>query len=103
MATIPWPLERRKVSIGTRGRAFGTACIHEHACIRWSMLWLDPTQRERLVEIRDNLTARIGDARAKPGSAKSKDPRHLRLARAEVEPRRVDEVGHVLAFVTGQP
>ena len=27
------------------------------------MLWPDPTQRERLVEIRDNLTARIAEAR----------------------------------------
>ncbi|WP_371648767.1 MULTISPECIES: hypothetical protein [unclassified Streptomyces] len=26
--------ERRKVSIGACGRAFGTPCIHEHACIR---------------------------------------------------------------------
>ena len=26
--------ERRKVSIGTCGRAFGTPCIHEHACLR---------------------------------------------------------------------
>ncbi|HET9116958.1 MAG TPA: hypothetical protein VFN75_02600 [Pseudonocardiaceae bacterium] len=54
--------ERRKVSTGTCGRAFGTPCIHEHACIRCSMLWPDPAQRERLVEIRDNLTARITEA-----------------------------------------
>jgi hypothetical protein len=55
--------ERRKVSTGTCGRAFATPCIHEHACIRCPMLWPDPTQRERLVEIRDNLTARIAEAR----------------------------------------
>src|SRR5680860_907443 len=54
--------ERRKVSTGTCGRAFGTACSHEHACIRCPMLWPDPTQRDRLVEIRDNLTARIAEA-----------------------------------------
>ncbi|MFE4520167.1 tyrosine-type recombinase/integrase [Kitasatospora sp. NPDC056783] len=54
--------EKRKVSIGTCGRSFGTACIHEHACIRCSMLWPDPAQRVRLVEIRDNLTARIAEA-----------------------------------------
>jgi len=54
--------ERRKVSIGTCGRAFGTPCIHEHACVRCPMLWPDPTQRDRLVEIRDNLTARIAEA-----------------------------------------
>jgi integrase len=54
--------ERRKVSTGTCGRAFGTPCIHEHACIRCSMLWPDPAQRDRLVEIRDNLAARIAEA-----------------------------------------
>jgi hypothetical protein len=54
--------ERRKVSAGTCGRAFGTPCIHEHACIRCPMLWPDPAQRERLTEIRDNLLARIAEA-----------------------------------------
>lgn len=54
--------ERRKVSTGTCGRAFGTACIHEHACVRCPMLWPDPAQRDRLVEIRDNLNARIVEA-----------------------------------------
>jgi integrase len=54
--------ERRKVSIGTCARAFGTPCIHEHACIRCPMLWPDPAQRDRLVEIRDNLIARIAEA-----------------------------------------
>lgn len=54
--------ERRKVSIGTCARAFATPCIHEHACVRCPMLWPDPDQRHRLVEIRDNLTARIVEA-----------------------------------------
>ncbi len=54
--------ERRKVSTGTCARAFGTPCIHEHACIRCPMLWPDPQQRPRLVEIRDNLSARIAEA-----------------------------------------
>lgn len=54
--------ERRKVSIGTCGRAFGSACIHEHACVRCALLWPDPAQRTRLVEIRDNLVARIEEA-----------------------------------------
>ncbi len=55
--------ERRKVSIGTCGRSFGSPCIHEHACVRCSMLWPDPSQRHRLIEIRDNLVARIAEAR----------------------------------------
>ena len=54
--------ERRKVSTGSCGRAFGTPCIHEHACVRCPMLWPDPAQRGRLAEIRDNLVARIGEA-----------------------------------------
>ncbi|MYS81779.1 site-specific integrase [Embleya scabrispora] len=54
--------ERRKVSIGTCGRAFGTPCIHEHACVRCSMLRPDPAQRPRLAELRDNLAARIAEA-----------------------------------------
>ncbi|MGV4926565.1 integrase [Streptomyces sp. BHT-5-2] len=54
--------ERRKVSIGTCGRSFSTPCIHEHACVRRPMLWPDPAQRDRMVEIRDNLHARIAEA-----------------------------------------
>ena len=54
--------ERRKVSLGTCGRAFAAACIHEHACIRCSLLWPDPAQRDRLLEVRDNLIARIAEA-----------------------------------------
>ena len=54
--------ERRKVSLGTCGRAFGTPCIHEHACVRCPLLRPDPVQRPRLIEIRDNLHARIDEA-----------------------------------------
>jgi len=54
--------EKRKVATGTCGRAFGTPCIHEHACIRCPMLWPDPAQHDRLLEIRDNLLARIAEA-----------------------------------------
>ncbi|MGW0538611.1 integrase [Streptomyces sp. NPDC003032] len=54
--------EKRKVSIGTCARAFGSPCIHEHACVRCSLLRPDPAQRARLAEIRDNLIARITEA-----------------------------------------
>jgi integrase len=54
--------ERRKVSVGTCGRAFATPCIHEHACVRCALLWPDPQQQPRLQEIRDNLAARIAEA-----------------------------------------
>ncbi|MCQ6251250.1 hypothetical protein [Streptomyces malaysiensis] len=53
--------ERRKLSVGTCVRAYGTAWIHEHACVRCSLLRPDPAQRGRLVEIRDNLVGRIAE------------------------------------------
>lgn len=59
--------ERRKLSVGTCARAYGTACIHEHACVRCSLLRPDPAQRGRLVEIRDNLLDRIAEAEREPG------------------------------------
>ena len=54
--------EKRKVSIGTCARAFSSPCVHEHACVRCSLLRPDPAQRSRLEEIRDNLIARIAEA-----------------------------------------
>lgn len=55
--------ERRRVALGDCGRAYGTSCIHEHSCLRCSLLRPDPVQRPRLLEIRDNLTDRINEAR----------------------------------------
>src|SRR5664279_3471277 len=54
--------ERRQVSTGICARAFATPCLHEHACICCPVLRPDPHQRPRLVEIRDNLLARIAEA-----------------------------------------
>ncbi len=34
----------------------------ERLCVRCPMLWPDPHQRPRLVEIRDNLSARVSEA-----------------------------------------
>ncbi|MCQ4206431.1 tyrosine-type recombinase/integrase [Streptomyces longispororuber] len=55
--------EHRKVSLGSCGRAYGTGCIHEHASIRCPLLRPDSAQLPRLLEIRDNLLARIDEAR----------------------------------------
>ena len=55
--------ERRKVALGTCGRSYATPCIHEHACVRCPLLRPDITQRGRLIEVRDNLIARIAEAR----------------------------------------
>ncbi|TWP32819.1 tyrosine-type recombinase/integrase [Leekyejoonella antrihumi] len=57
--------EKRKVSIGTCARAYATPCVHEHACVRCALLRVDPAQRPRLEEIRDNLHARITEAEHK--------------------------------------
>jgi hypothetical protein len=54
--------EKRKVSAGTCARAFASPCVHEHACVRCSLLRPDPAQRGRLEEIRDNLHDRIAEA-----------------------------------------
>jgi integrase len=55
--------ERRKVALGTCGRSYATGCIHEHSCLRCPLLRPDPAGRHRIEEIRDNLHARIDEAR----------------------------------------
>ncbi|MFE2261729.1 tyrosine-type recombinase/integrase [Streptomyces griseosporeus] len=53
---------KRKLALGNCGRAFGTDCIHEHACVRCPVLIVDVGELPRLVEIRDNLADRIAEA-----------------------------------------
>ena len=53
---------QRKLELGTCGRAYGTGCQHEHACIRCPMLRPDPAQHERLRVIIDSLEERIAEA-----------------------------------------
>lgn len=55
--------ELRKVALGVCTRDFGTPCVHEHSCVRCPQLRPDPAQEPRLLEIRDNLQARITEAR----------------------------------------
>ncbi|MCK8476470.1 tyrosine-type recombinase/integrase [Microbacterium aurugineum] len=55
----------RKLSLGTCGRAWGASCEHEHACVRCSLLRPDPAALERFIEIRDNISERIEEAREK--------------------------------------
>jgi hypothetical protein len=52
--------ERRKVSTGTCGRAFGTACIHEHACLTEMILRTHPRRLSKIVtrRYRENLGLR---------------------------------------------
>jgi len=64
--------EHRKVAVGDCGRSYDTPCIHEHSCLRCPLLRPDPAARPRLVQIRDNLIARIAEAES-----------HRRLGEAE--------------------
>jgi hypothetical protein len=54
--------ERRRIALGDCGRSYATPCIHEHSCLRCPLLRPSPTQRGRIVEIHDNLVARIAEA-----------------------------------------
>ena len=55
--------EKRKVELGICGRAYGTPCQHEHACVRCPMLRPDPAQHHRLEEIVNNLHDRLAEAK----------------------------------------
>jgi integrase len=87
--------ERRQVSIGTCARAFSTPCIHEHACVRCPMLWPDPNQQPRLIEIRDNLTARVAEAQTE-GWAGEVEGLQISLAGANNKLAQIDNRLNVL-------
>jgi hypothetical protein len=53
---------KRTLELGTCGRAYGTGCQHEHACIRCPMLRPDPAQQPRLEQIIATLTERLAEA-----------------------------------------
>ena len=82
--------ERRKVALGTCGRAFGTACIHEHSCVRCPLLRPDPTQRPRLAEIHNNLLERIAEAK-REGWLGEVDGLQVSLAAARQKLAHIDE------------
>jgi hypothetical protein len=63
MGTVPRPLRTPQALPRHLRPLLRHPCIHEHACLRCSLLRPDPAQRPRLVEIRDNLHARIAEAR----------------------------------------
>ncbi|MFI6850492.1 integrase [Kitasatospora sp. NBC_00085] len=53
---------RRKLALGSCGRAYGTDCAHEHACIRCPVLIVDDGELPRMLEISQNLADRIAEA-----------------------------------------
>ena len=82
--------EKRKVSIGTCARAFSSPRIHEHACVRCSLLRPDPAQRSRLEEVRDNLVARIAEAE-REGWLGEIEGLHISLAGANDKLAQIDK------------
>jgi integrase len=91
--------EHRKLALGDCGRAYSTPCIHEHSCIRCPMLRIDPAQRQRLEEIRDNLRARIAEAEREGWSGEAEglkvslDAANNKLAQADLtQARRAEHV-----------
>ena len=83
--------ERRKVALGTCGRSYATPCIHEHSCLRCPLLRPDPAQRPRLIEIRDNLIARIAEAR-REGWLGELDGLQISLAGARSKLAQLDQI-----------
>jgi thymidylate synthase len=63
---------QRKLSLGSCGRAYGTSCQHEHACLRCALLRPDPAQIDRLQDIIDNLRNASPKPNNTAGSATSK-------------------------------
>jgi hypothetical protein len=82
--------ERRRVASGDCGRAYGTGSVHEHSCLRCSLLRPDPAQRDRIVQIRDNLLDRIAEAE-REGWRGEVEGLKVSLAGAEQKLAQVDE------------
>jgi hypothetical protein len=81
--------ERRRLALGDCGRAYGTSCIHEHSCVRCPLLRVDPNQRRRLIDIRDNLIGRIAEAE-REGWAGEAEGLHVSLAAAKDKLAQID-------------
>ena len=83
--------EHRKVSVGDCGRSYDTPCIHEHSCLRCPLLRPDPAARPRLVEIRDNLIARITEAESQRWLGEAEGLK-VSLAGAEAKLAQMDHI-----------
>ena len=95
--------ERRKVALGTCGRSYATGCIHEHSCLRCPLLRPDPAGRHRIEEIRDNLRARIDEAR-REGWLGELDGLQISLAGARQKLAQLDQLAaHRDTVTLGMP
>ncbi len=100
----------RKVALGDCARPYGSACQHEHSCIRCPMLRVSPTQRPRLIEIIRNLGDRISEARVNgwigevqglQASLTKATEKLVSLDRSEERNRRSGPVNLGMPIVTG--
>jgi len=91
----------RRVELGTCGRAYGSGCRHEHACIRCSLLRPDPAQKQRLATITTNLRDRIKEAEAN-GWLGEVEGLQTSLAAAEAKLDQMDEIARRLAQAPAQ-
>lgn len=94
--------ERRRVALGDCGRAYGTSCVHEHSCLRCSLLRADPAQRHRIEEIRVNLRARIAEAE-REGWLGEAEGLKVSLAGAEQKLAQLDERARRVSVDLGIP
>ncbi|SRR6266516_3228667 len=85
--------EHRKVSLGTCGRSYATPCIHEHSCLRCPLLRPDPGQRQRLLDVRDNLIARIDEAH-REGWLGEVEGLQISLTGARAKLAQLDQMSH---------
>ncbi|MGW1238489.1 tyrosine-type recombinase/integrase [Streptomyces bobili] len=101
--------ERRKLALGACGRAYGTDCAHEHACVRCPVLIVGPEEKPRLEVIRDNLSDRIAEAEREGWLGEveqlsvSRDAADEKIEQIEAQQKRKDspiflgipEIGHL--------
>jgi integrase len=96
--------ERRRLALGDCGRAYGTSCIHEHSCVRCPLLRVDPAQRQRLIEIRDNLGVRIAEAEREGWHGEAEGLRvSLAAAKEKLTQTDVNTQRHAAAVELGMP
>jgi hypothetical protein len=90
--------ERRRVALGDCGRSYSTPCIHEHSCLRCPLLRPSPAQRARIVEVHDNLLARIAEAE-REGWAGEVEGLKVSLAGAKQKLAQLDDMNRRAATV----
>jgi hypothetical protein len=90
--------ERRHVALGECGRSYSTPCIHEHSCLRCPLLRPSPSQRPRILQIRDNLLDRITEAE-REGWHGEVEGLHISLAGAETKLSQLDQMARRIATI----